>query len=473
MDASISRSLTLRGIEVKTPLDPDWDLYSSTYNARVPVKPEVVVLPETTEQVSQAVSCAAEYNLKVQARSGGHSYASHSNGGVDGSVVIDLRKLQDISLGADGVVRVGGGVRLGKLASAIFKQGGRALAHGTCPAVGIGGHFTHGGFGLPSRAWGLAMDQIAAMDVVIADGRVIKASESENQDVFSVIRGAADSFGIVVNFYLRTQSAPESIVKWSLDVPEAMKSVQNAVESFWNLQNFANDAALVDRRLGFVAFLSHERFTLEGTYIGTVDMFTSTILTPLLRAFPKKGGIKAECRQVDWLTLVRVLAGDIDLEVSPNYAEHHVFFARSAVVSQPGLSRDALESYFKYLLQEGPSTPITYFIGAQLYGGADSQITANTAADSFGHRDAMWTFQHYGSVDDKADFPEKGVRFVKGLNEALGSGHGASNNYADDSLEPDEARQLYYGEKLGGLVKLKRVLDPHNVFSHPQSIRDE
>lgn len=186
MDTTISRALTLQAIEVKTPLDPDWDFYSSTYNARVPAMPEIVVLPATIEQVSQTVSCAASYNLKVQARSGGHSYASHSNGGVDGSVVIDLRKLQDISLGADGIVRVGGGVRLGKLASAIFEQGGRALAHGTCPAVGVGGHFTHGGFGLPSRAWGLAMDQIVAVDVVMADGRVIKASESENKDVFSV-----------------------------------------------------------------------------------------------------------------------------------------------------------------------------------------------------------------------------------------------------------------------------------------------
>lgn len=288
-----------------------------------------------------------------------------------------------------------------------------------------------------------------------------------------MIRGAADSFGVVVNFYLRTQPAPESIVKWSVDAPEAMKSVENAVQTFLHLQSFANDASLIDRRLGFVVFLSHDRLTLEGTYIGDIDMFTSTTLTALLRAFPKRGGIKAEFHQVDWLTLVRLLAGDADLEVGLNYAEHHVFFAKSAVVSHPGLSRDVLEGYFKYLLHEGPSAPMSYFIGAQLYGGADSQITANTAADSFGHRDAMWTFQHYGSVDNKVKFPEEGIQFMKNLNEALGPGHGASNNYADDSLEPDEAGKLYYGEKLGGLMKLKGVLDPHDVFSHPQSVRKE
>ncbi|KAI0871720.1 Glucooligosaccharide oxidase [Hypoxylon argillaceum] len=472
MDSPISRSLKLQGIEVKTPLDPDWEFYSSTYNLRVPAIPEVVALPKTIEHVSQAVCCAAACGLKVQARSGGHSYASHSNGGVDGSVVIDLRKLQDVSLEADGIVRVGGGVRLGRLAKVIFEQGGRALAHGLCPAVGVGGHFTHGGFGLTSRAWGLSMDQISAVDVVMADGRVVTASESVNKDVFVAIRGAADSFGIVVNFYLRTQPAPKNVVKWSIDVPQAVWSIGNAVDAFLRLQDFANNASTVDRKLGFVVFLSHNRFTVEGTYLGDIDTFNSNMLPALLRVFPQKGAIEVDFRQVDWPTLLRLLAGT-DLEVSPNYAEHHVFLAKSAAVVHPGLSKNALEGYFKYLLRERASAPIGYFVGIQLYGGADSQITANTADDSYGHRDAMWMFQQYGFVDDKAEFPDEGVEFMQGLNDALGPGHGASNNYADASLVSGEAQRLYYGEKLAGLMKLKSVLDPDDVFSHPQSVRRE
>ncbi|KAJ8121266.1 hypothetical protein ONZ43_g2237 [Nemania bipapillata] len=473
MDPPILRLLRLHAIEFKTPSDPDWGIYSSTYNLRVPAIPEVVVLPATIRQVSQAVRCADTCSFKVQARSGGHSYASHSNGGMDGSVVIDLRKLQDISLKADGIVRVGGGVRLGRLANTIFEQGGRALAHGTCPAVGVGGHFTHGGFGHPSRAWGLSMDQIVEVEVVTRHGRVLSASESKNKDLFVAIRGAADSFGIVVSFYLRTQPAPKTVVKWSIDAPEAIQSVESAVAAFQLLQDFAHDASIVDRKLSLVVFLSHNRFSLEGTYLGEMNTFNSKILPELLRVFPKKGAVKADSRQVDWQALLRLLAGDMDLEVSPDYAEHHTFFAKSAAVLHPGLSRDSLESYFQYILREGASAPISYFIGVQLYGGADSQITANTADDSYGHRDAMWMFQHYGFVDNKKTFPEGGIRFIQGLNDALGPGHGASNNYADASLGPGEAQKLYYGEKLEGLMRLKSVLDPHDVFSHPQSIRSE
>ncbi|KAI0424103.1 hypothetical protein F5Y09DRAFT_353836 [Xylaria sp. FL1042] len=471
MDSSIPNSTELRGVQIKTPLDPDWESFSSTYNRRVQVTPMIVILPATIEQTSQAVCWAAACGLKVQARSGGHSYASHSNGGVDGSVVIDLRKLQDIDLRVDGIVRVGGGVRLGNLARAIW-QDRRALTHGTCPTVSIGGHFTHGGFGFMSRTWGLSMDQIVGLDVVMADGRVVQASERENEDIFVAMRGAADSFGIVGNFYLRTQEMPKTILKWTVEVHQVMKSVGSAVETFQHVQNFVNNAVSVDKYLNLVIFMTHDRFSIEGTYLGDTMAFHDSIFMPLLEELPMKTGSRASYSSLDWPTLLQKLAGDQDLDVSSSYEEHQTFFAKSVAVSHPGLSGDELKNYFRCLLSEGKSAPVDYFIGIQLYGGAGSQITANTTRDSYGHRDAMWMFQHYGSVSD-GEFPEEGIRFVDNLNKALGPRHGASNNYADPSLERDEAHKLYYGKKLGGLMKLKGVLDPEDVFSHPQSIRKE
>ncbi|KAI0505378.1 hypothetical protein F5B22DRAFT_661593 [Xylaria bambusicola] len=461
----------LQGIEIKTPLDPDWGVYSSTYNRRVPVIPRIVVLPATTEHVSQAVRWAAAYGFKVQARSGGHSYASHSSGGMDGSVVIDLRRLQNIELGQDGIVRVGGGVRLGNLDRAIW-QDGRAIAHGTCPTVGIGGHFTHGGFGVTSRAWGLSMDQILRLDVVMADGQIVQASEMVNNDLFMAMRGAADSFGIAVNFYIRTQEAPKAITKWSVDLPQAMKTVDNAVETFQYIQDFVNDASKIDRNLNVVIFLGHDRFTIEGTYLGGALQFHDMVLMPLLQGCPAKDGHSASYNPVGWMMLLQQLADGQDLNVSPNHMERLIFFAKSVAVSNPGLSRDELKTYFEYLLSEGQSTSIGYFVGVQLYGGIDSQITANTMRDAYGHRDAMWMFQHYGFVNE-GTFPEEGIRFIDNLNKALGSKHGASNNYADPSMERDEAHKLYYGAKLEILTKLKGALDPQDVFSHPQSIQKE
>ncbi|KAI1274993.1 hypothetical protein F5Y07DRAFT_189314 [Xylaria sp. FL0933] len=471
MDLAVPNPTGLHGLETKTPSDSDWISYSSTYNRRVPVTPRIVILPATTEQISQAIRWAAACGLKVQARSGGHSYASHSNGGVDGSVVIDLRKLQDIDLTEDGIVRVGGGVRLGNLARALWQEK-RALTHGTCPTVGVAGHFTHGGFGFTSRTWGLAMDQIVSLDVVMADGRVVHASEGENEDIFAAMRGAADSFGIVVNFYLRTQEMPKTILKWTVEAHQAMKSVESAVEAFQHVQNFVNNSAVVDKYLNMVIFMTHDRFTIEGTYLGDAMTFRDSIIMPLLDGFPMKTDSQARYGPMDWPTLLQQLGGDQDLDVSSRYQEQQTFFAKSAAVSHPGLSSHELKNYFRCLLSEGKSAPVDYFIGIQLYGGAGSQITANTTRDSYGHRDAMWMFQHYGSVSG-GEFPEEGIRFANNLNKALGPRHGASNNYADPSLERDEAHRLYYGKKLEGLMKLKGILDPEDVFSHPQSIRKE
>lgn len=145
-----------------------------------------MALPQTIKQVSRVVVVAAEEGFKVQTRSGGHSYASHSNGGIDGCVVIDMRHFTNIDLQEDGIVCVGSGVRLGELGLTIFENSRKALAHGTCPTVGVGGHFTHGGFGFTSRSWGLASDQIVALDVVMADGQIIKASKQENVHVYAV-----------------------------------------------------------------------------------------------------------------------------------------------------------------------------------------------------------------------------------------------------------------------------------------------
>jgi FAD/FMN-containing dehydrogenase len=166
--------------------DPDWSIYATTYNIRLPCTPCIIIIPETSQHISDAVVCARQHGIKVQAKSGGHSYASFSTGGVDGAMVIDLEKFQEVKVDENGVAKVGGGVRLGPLSLAVYEQGNRALAHGTCSAVGIGGHYTHGGYGHFSRAWGLAMDQIVGLDVILADGSFVHADFEENSDIYYV-----------------------------------------------------------------------------------------------------------------------------------------------------------------------------------------------------------------------------------------------------------------------------------------------
>ena len=81
---------------------------------------------------------------------------------------------------------VGAGTKLGVLDEKLHDAGGRAVAHGICPGVGLGGHATIGGLGPPSRMWGATLDHVVEVEVVTADGEIVKASENENMDLFWV-----------------------------------------------------------------------------------------------------------------------------------------------------------------------------------------------------------------------------------------------------------------------------------------------
>jgi hypothetical protein len=104
------------------------------YNLRLNYTPIAVAVPSTVPQVQAAVKCAAKLGVKVNPKSGGHSYASHSLGGEDGHFVVDLKLFRETSVdGGSQVATVGPGARLGNVALALFAQGERALAHGICP----------------------------------------------------------------------------------------------------------------------------------------------------------------------------------------------------------------------------------------------------------------------------------------------------------------------------------------------------
>lgn len=143
---------------------------------------------------------------------------------------------------------------MGNLALGLWEQGKRALPHGSCPGVGLGGHFTHGGYGHASRRWGLALDTIVALDVVLANGTFVHATPDANAQIFFAMRGAADAFGIATVFYLQTVAAPESVVNWQVSIPAALQSPETVTNGFLKLQDLVldpNGVSGIDRNLSF------------------------------------------------------------------------------------------------------------------------------------------------------------------------------------------------------------------------------
>lgn len=133
------------GLDIFNTYQSNW---VKPYNLAVDVNPEAVIRPNSSEQVAAIVKCGAENDFKVQAKSGGHSYANFGLG--DGAVAIDLVNFNQYSIdNTTGYATIGAGLRLGEIDDHLHETG-RAFAHGVCPSVGIGGHATIVGHSLTS-----------------------------------------------------------------------------------------------------------------------------------------------------------------------------------------------------------------------------------------------------------------------------------------------------------------------------------
>lgn len=448
--------------------DNDWAALIEPYNTRLPYTPAVVVLPATNQHVQDAVVCAAKAGLKVQAKSGGHSYSSNSLGGKDGSMSINLESFQTVQLDqSSGIATVGGGVRLGNLADGIWNQGEAAVSHGTCPGVGIGGHYTHGGYSHTSRNFGLAMDQVVAVDVVLADGSLVKASSTTSPDIFWAVRGAADSFGIVTTFYLQTRPAPSSIVNFAFPLTGVFDSQSKFTSTFLHLQDVATNSSVVDNQLSFGIYLDgYGTFSLSGAYFGSVSDFNSQIRPELLRGLSTSS---ATVESLSWYDYLVKVSGDSTIKTPlTGYDLHENFFAKSLTVPESaGLQAPALNALYTHLQS---ANGVEFYIIINLYGGPGSAINSkDTSFAAYSDRDSLWVLQNYGYTGNSIDF-------VNGINEAIIGAQpetrfGAYLNYVDPTYSAEEAHRLYYGDEVyGRLEKLKREVDPEMVFWHPQAV---
>ncbi|KAF1965070.1 FAD-binding domain-containing protein [Bimuria novae-zelandiae CBS 107.79] len=471
ISGTATECLSEKAVPYKVSSDVAYAQLAEPYNLRLPHKPAVIVLPTTTQHVQDAVVCGGMAGLKIQAKSGGHSYASFSSGGKDGSIVIDLESFQAIELDtASGIVQVGGGVRLGNLADGIYQQGKRALSHGTCPGVGIGGHATHGGYSHTSRSWGLAMDAIIAADVVLANGTLVTASSSQNSEIYWGIRGAAESLGVIMTFYMQTRAAPDSVTYFAVPWTGIFESKAAFTSSFLRIQEVAQNSSIIDNRISIGVYLdNYGTFSLSGAFFGSVSEFNSKIKNEFLRNMPAPGEVTVQ--SYSWYDYLILVSGkDSIKEPLTGYDEHDTFFAKSLTVPESdGLSSAALDAFYTYS-QTASSQNIEFYSIINLYGGPGSVINSkDTNFAAYNDRDSLWVFQNYGQGANTVDF-------MNGLNDAVVKAQpetrfGAYLNYVDPSYDAATAHELYYGEELyARLLTLKKQIDPQNVFWNPQSI---
>lgn len=378
--------------------------------------------------------------------------------------MVDLKHFQQFSIDdSTWQATIGGGSLLGDVTKRLHENGNRAMAHGTCPQVGIGGHATIGGLGPSSRMWGSALDHVEEVEVVLANSTVVRASETENPEILFAVKGAAAGFGIVTEFKVRTQAEPSEAVLYTYNFQGG--SSADKAEAFKKWQKLISDPDL--SRKFASQFILTEQFgaIVTGTFFGTQQEYDSLNISARL---PNSDDSVIELK--DWLGVVGHWAEDLALELIGGIPSN--FYAKSLAYTENDIvPDDGVDKLFDYIDSAEKGDAI-WFIIWDLEGGAINDVAPNATA--YGHRNALFYHQAY-AVNLLGKIGDKTRDFLAGVNNAVLAAlpdheAGAYAGYVDPALGENSA-SLYWGGNVERLENIKAQVDPEDLFHNPQSIR--
>ncbi|HEU4741819.1 MAG TPA: FAD-binding oxidoreductase [Meiothermus sp.] len=184
--------------------EPGYEEARAVYNAMIDKYPALIVRVADVTDVIHAVNFARQQGLLLAVRGGGHN--GPGLGTCEDGLVIDLSRMKGVFVDAQNkTVRAQGGCTWGDVDHAASAYG-LATPSGFISTTGVGGLTLGGGIGYLSRAYGLTIDNLLSAEVVLADGRVVSASASENADLFWALRGGGGNFGVVTTFEFKAHS---------------------------------------------------------------------------------------------------------------------------------------------------------------------------------------------------------------------------------------------------------------------------
>jgi FAD/FMN-containing dehydrogenase len=180
---------------VVLPSDPDWDDARQAFNVLLDVRPAAVAFPVDSLDVIALVDYARAHGLRIAPQATGHNAGPLED--LEDTILVNVRELQEVSIDPEALrVRVGAGVKWEKVAPRLSDHGLAGL-HGSSPDVGIAGYSLGGGMGWLARKYGLQTNSVTAMELVTADGRLVRADAAHEPELFWALRGGGGNYGVV------------------------------------------------------------------------------------------------------------------------------------------------------------------------------------------------------------------------------------------------------------------------------------
>jgi FAD/FMN-containing dehydrogenase len=442
--------------ETIRPEDPQYDIARSIYNGSIDRRPAMVVRPHGAADVIDAVAYARAAELPLSVRCGGHGIAGTSV--CEGGVLIDLGALKGVHVEpARGTALVQGGALWGEYdrEAELF---GMATPGGRVTTTGVGGFTLGGGYGWLSPVHGLACDNLVAVDMVTADGRLIHVTEDSHPELMFGLRGAGANFGIVTSYELRVHRVEPLLLAGLIGIPNT-DGAADVVRGYRALVEQADErlvTALATVRTPPLPGVPPEdvgspMLGLVACWIGD-PLEGEEAIRPLRQLVP---GAMDMIQPMPYTAFQQILDG-----FAPRgWLNYH----RGVHLS--GLPDEVVDGYLE--VGRAIGSPMTQGVMFR-HGGAVSRVSDDDTAA--GNRDAPYMAHPIAcwATPEETDYE---MQWVRRFSEAVGP---AATGGTYLNFEPGtslmDIRAGYGDRKLERLTALKDEWDPTNLFRSNHNI---
>ncbi|MEA2517944.1 MAG: hypothetical protein QOF49_24 [Chloroflexota bacterium] len=434
--------------EVITPDDAGYEDGRRLWNAIHDRRPAAIARPLTPAEVAASVRFAVDHGLEIAVRSGGHSAAGF--GGANGGLLVDMSAMRGVDVDPRArTARVNGGALLGELDVA-------AQAHGLVCPVGVIGHTgvagltLGGGVGRLQRNFGLTIDNLTAVELVTADGRLVRATEQDEPELFWGLRGAGWNFGIATAFEFRLQPFGPDLHRGVITFDATH------IQDLWS--RFRDYAISAPDTVSCI-------FGLDRAAVGSGHAEEMVGRPIVIFGFNHSGAAEDVERDTAGLRggpdpLTTTIGDSPYLDVQTAHDLAFGWGGRSFITSHfaNDVRPEALDALVDHVIEApGEATFSVSALGGAIGRVAEDATAFTGRAAAFDlSADSSWTD---ASRDDaNIEWCRRAMQFVE-ADLTLGA-------YANGNSDrgPEASRRVYGEAKLERLAALKRAWDPDNVF---------
>jgi FAD/FMN-containing dehydrogenase len=427
------------------------------WNGAVDRHPRLIARCRGTADVAAAVRFARDHDLEIAVRGGGHNVAGTAV--VEDGLVVDLSRMRDVRLADDRrTVHVQGGATWADVDD-VTAPHGLAAAGGVVSETGVAGLALNGGVSHQRRRDGMTIDNLVSAEVVLTDGRHVRASADEHPDLFWALRGGGGNFGVVTAFEFRVHALGPQV--YGLHVAYALEDAERVLAGWRDAVAGAPDELSTAWLVWALPDVDLLPEPLRGRpYVGIAGMWAGD---------PAEGEARTRALR-ELATPLLDMSGPIDYgefqrQLDPFFPQGRRYHWKALYLD--GLSDGAIDTTVDWSRRR-PSNDTLVIV--RHCGGAMARVAAEDTA--FGDRSSEWMLSIDSTWDDAAE-DDVNVAYTRAFwNAAHAFSDGKTYfNFPGLLEEGDAAVRASYGANHDRLARIKAAYDPENRFRLNQNIR--